>query len=268
MIRTASILLAVLMLQTSCSKHQQNENQKLDNYFQSHMEKADLIGLQVASISNGELVWQGSYGLKNMETGTAVNDSTLFQIASVSKTVTSLGIMLLYDRGQLDLDEDVSSYLPFEIRNPHFSALPISLRMLLTHTSSMRDNWEIYDTLYTLPAGGDSPIELGPFVRQYFEEGGIYYHPDSNFANEKPGSSHAYCNMGYATLGVIIEEVSGLSFPEFMRKEIFKPLGMHNSYWQLKDIPHSNIASPHRILPSPKDDPHEPEVLNHYGYPS
>jgi CubicO group peptidase (beta-lactamase class C family) len=232
------------------------------------MKKADLIGLQVASIGHGELVWKGSYGLKEINTADSINDSTLFQIASCSKPVTSMGIMLLYDRGRLDLDADVNSYLPFEIHNPRYPEAPITLRMLLTHTSSLRDNWGVYDTLYTLPEGGDSPLDLEEYVREYFSQGGIYYHPDKNFANEKPGSSFSYCNMGYATLGVIIQEVSGMSFTDFMQTEIFGPLGMHDSYWFLKEIPHDNIARPHRIQPSTKKDPHEPEVLNHYGYPS
>ena len=246
----------------------QSVHPKLDAYFNRKMKKADLIGLQVASIGHGELVWQGSYGLKEINTADSINDSTLFQIASCSKPVTSMGIMLLYDRGRLDLDADVNSYLPFEIHNPRYPEAPITLRMLLTHTSSLRDNWGVYDTLYTLPEGGDSPLDLEEYVREYFSQGGIYYHPDKNFANEKPGSSFSYCNMGYATLGVIIQEVSGMSFTDFMQTEIFGPLGMHDSYWFLKEIPHDNIARPHRIQPSTKKDPHEPEVLNHYGYPS
>ncbi len=175
----------------------QVDSQKLDDYFLCKMKKADLIGLQVASIGQGEVIWQGSFGLKEINT-----------------------------------------------------------------------RKEVYDTLYTLPEGGDSPLKLSPYVRAYFEKDGKFYHAEENFASEKPGSSMRYCNMAYATLGVVIEEVSGQSFPDFMQKEIFGPLGMHNSYWLLEHIPHNNIARPHKILPSPKKDPHEPEVLNHYGYPS
>jgi len=73
-------MIFVLMLNGA---HAQSGDPKLDDYFTRKMKKADLIGLQVASIGNGELVWQGSYGLKEINTGNAVNDSTLFQIASV-----------------------------------------------------------------------------------------------------------------------------------------------------------------------------------------
>lgn len=258
------LLLFSIIIPWSCQGNKAN----LDDYFLRKMEKADVIGMQAASIRQGELVWYGSFGLKEWQTEKEVNDSTLFQIASCSKPVTSLGIMLLYDRGLLDLDDDVNGYLPYEIRNPHYPEEAITLRMLLTHTSSLRDDWDTLYPLYTLPEGGDSPLELSYFVREYFEKGGVYYKPEKNFANERPKSSYAYCNMGYATLGVVIEEISGLSFPEFMRKEIFTPLGMNSSYWHLKDIPHDNIARPHRMRPSTKKEPHDPEVLNHFGYPS
>jgi CubicO group peptidase (beta-lactamase class C family) len=263
-----SILAGLIFMSMLNGLHAQSEDPKLDQYFSKKMQKAGLIGLQAASIGNGELVWQGSFGLKEIHTSDAVNDSTLFQIASCSKPVTSLGIMLLYDRGMLDLDADVNTYLPFEIRNPHHPETAITLRMLLSHTSSLRDNWGVYDTLYTLPEGGDSPLLLRDFVREYFTPGGIWYHADKNFARQEPKSSFQYCNMGYATLGVVIEQVSGQSFNDFMREEIFEPLGMHDSYWFLNEIPHENIARPHRIRPSTRKDPHEPEVLNHFGYPS
>ncbi len=263
MTRTIIILLTAMMLQTSCSTRPQNENQKLDKYFTTKSGKAKIIGLQVASIGDGELVWQGSYGVKEYLTDKKVNDSTLFMMASCSKPVTSLGIMKLYDQGRFDLDDDINNYLPFRIYNPNYPQEVITFRMLLTHTSSLRDNWDVLDPLYTLPEGGDSPLELQHFVKEYFTEGGFYYYSDENFANEQTGSSYDYCNMGYSLLGLLTEQISGLTFSQFMQEEIFHPLQMHNSYWFLGEIPHENIAHPHEIAPEK-----EPQVLNHYGYAS
>ena len=184
-------------------------------------------------------------------------------MASCSKPVTSLGIMKLYDKGKLDLDDDINDYLSFEVSNPNFPEETITFRMLLSHTSSLRDNWDVYDSLYTLPEGGDSPLELQRYVKEYFTEGGEFYSPEENFAKELPGKSRSYCNMGYALLGVLLEQISGLSFSEYMQKAIFQPLEMKNSYWFLKEIPHKNIARPHEVVPVTG-----PHVLNHYGYPS
>ena len=263
MIRLANIIFFFLILQLSCNVAAQKENVKLDDYFSRKIGKAKIIGMQVASIGNGELVWYGSYGVKEYNITDSINDSTLFMMASCTKPVTSLGIMKLYDQCRLDLDDDINNYLPFRISNPNYPQEKITFRMLLAHTSSLRDNWEVYDSLYTLPAGGDSPLELQQYIRDYFTEGGEFYSSTENFAIEKPGRSYEYCNMGYALLGVLLEQISGMSFSEYMHKEIFQPLQMNNSYWFLKEIPHKNIAHPHEVAPVTG-----PSVLNHYGFPS
>ena len=260
-------LLTGLLLIYSCSSPDIRSDQSgLDAYFTKQMLKANVIGMQAASIQDGELVWQGSYGLQEYKTDKEVNDSTLFMIASCSKPVTALGIMQLYDRGSLDLDDPVNLHLPFPVKNPNFPDIPITIRMLLTHTSSLQDNWEIMFPLYTLPEGGDSPLELFHFVREYFSEDGQYFDGELNFHKDPPASKFDYCNMGYVVLGLIIEQISGQTFSEYMKEEIFIPLEMHNSYWFLRNIPHQNIARPHEMHPSTKKDPREPDVLNHYGY--
>ncbi len=90
-----ALLITMLAYAGLCTA--QSDHQKIDKYFTNHYEKAKIIGLQVASIGDGELVWQGSYGEKENLSGDMVNDSTLFLMASCTKPVTSLGIMKLYD---------------------------------------------------------------------------------------------------------------------------------------------------------------------------
>ena len=144
------ILLSGLVLLFPHEIRAQIGNKKLDDYFTRKIQKAQIIGLQVASVGNGELVWHGSYGVKEMNTANAVNDSTLFMIASCSKPVTALGIMKLYDQGNINLDDDINDYLPFNIINPNYPEEKITIRMLLTHTSSLRDDWDILWPTYTL----------------------------------------------------------------------------------------------------------------------
>lgn len=261
--KTIPVALLMIILSYAVVCNAQTYHQKIDRYFSNHYEKAKIVGMQVASIGDGELVWQGSYGVKEYNTTDAINDSTLFMMASCSKPVTSLGIMKLYDQGRLDLDDDINDYLPFRISNPNCPDEKITFRMLLTHTSSLRDEWDVLNPLYTLPEGGDSPLELQAFVKDYFTEGGEYYSAEANFATEKPSESFQYCNMGYSLLGVLMEQISGLSFSAYMQKEIFAPLNMNDSYWFLKEIPHDNIAYAHEVVPVTG-----PRVLNHYGYPS
>lgn len=230
------------------------------------MEKAHIIGMQAAFIKGGELQWMGSYGLINYKTNERVNDSTLFMIASTSKPVTALALLKLYDQKLIGLDDDINDYLPYKISNPYFPDEVITIRMLLSHTASIKDDWDILDPLYTLDEGGDSPIRFGDFIQDYFLPKGKYYNREKNFINKKPGKYWEYCNMGYVIVGYIIEQVSGKTFSKYMKDEIFTPLHMNNSFWFLKDIHHENIARPHK-LPEKKWEQSEPQVLKHYGYP-
>ncbi len=250
----------------SISLFAQLNDPNLEKWLIKKMRKAEIVGMQVAYIDRNLNTYTESFGLKNYQSKVPVNDSTLFLIASCSKPVTALAILKLYSEGKIDLDANINTYLPFGISNPHFPADSISVRMLLSHTSSLKDNWNIMDPLYTLEKGGDSPIPLSKFVRDYFLPKGKFYHSDQNFFNKNPGTYWEYCNMGYTLLGYVIEQVSKMDFSTYMQKEIFIPLGMKHSYWFLKEIPHDNIAHPHE-LPDKKSELKEPRVLKHYGYP-
>ena len=244
----------------------QTENTRLDNFFTKKMQKAQIVGMQAAFIKDGDLQWSGSYGLRNYLTKEPVNDSTVFMIASTSKPVTALALLKLYDQNLIGLDDNINDHLPFKISNPNFPEEIITIRMLLSHTASLKDNWDVLDPLYTLDQGGDSPVKLEEFIKDYFLPKGKYYDMERNFFKKKPGKYWKYCNMGYVIIGYIIEQVSGKSFSEFMKEEIFSPLHMKNSYWFLKDITHDNIARPHE-LPDKKSEHSEPKVLKNYGYP-
>src|SRR6056300_482141 len=114
----AQIIISVAYgLIASIGLNAQSENADLDHYLLKKMEKSGRIGMQAAYISNGELCWTGSYGVKTFQTNDKVNDSTLFMTASISKPVTALALMKLYDQGKLNLDDDINDYLPFEVSN-------------------------------------------------------------------------------------------------------------------------------------------------------
>jgi len=244
----------------------QSDNPKLDKFLIKKMNKADLIGMQVAFISNGDYIWQGNYGVKEYSTNDKVDENTLFMIASCSKPVTAFGILKLVDQGKIKLDDPVNTFLPFQVSNPNFPDEVITVRMLLAHVSSIKDNWPVLTPLYTTEQGGDSPIPLGEFLKEYLVAGGKYYEKEENFWKEEPATIFQYSNVGYALLGLLIEQVSGMTFKVFMQKEIFDPLEMNESYWFLADIPHDNIARPHD-MPNKKTNFKEPKVLKHYGYP-
>jgi len=94
--------------------------EKLDDFIEAKMEAVEAKGLAIAFIENGQISWSNNYGHADVEAGIRVTDETVFQIASVSKTVTGVAIMQLYERGLIDLDVSINRYLPFGIVNPNF----------------------------------------------------------------------------------------------------------------------------------------------------
>jgi len=258
--------LVAFSLIASIGLHAQSEIPELDRFLLKKMEKSGRIGMQAAYISNGELAWVGSYGVKTFQTNDRVNDSTLFMTASISKPVTALALMKLYDQGKLKLDDDINKYLPFDVRNPYFPEEIISIRMLLSHVSSFRDNWNMLELGYTIDQGGDSPMSLEDFLKSYLLEGGEYYNPEKNFYPVAPGKQEKYSNVGFDLIGYLVERISGRPFNEYMAEEVFRPLNMQNTYWFLAEIPHDNIATPHN-MPYKETDFKGTQILTHFGYP-
>ena len=139
-----------------------------------------------------------------------VNENTCFRIASVTKFVTAIGLMTLYDQGRLDLDRDISEYLPFTVRNPAYPDRPVTARMLLSHTSSLsadaavyRPNWE------RIGINGYDPV---------FDE------------NTEPGTKYAYADYNGALFGCLIEAITGESVQNYMARTVFRPLGLTAAY--------------------------------------
>ena len=190
----------------------QSSDQQLDGFLMKKMKQSNRIGMQAAYIADGKLQWAGSYGIKTYQTEDLVNDSTLFMIASLSKPVTALGLLKLYDQGKVYLDDKINDYLPFKISNPFYPEKELTIRMLLAHVSSLRDNWTMLEPGYTIDNGGDSPISLEQFLQDYLVEGGKLYDKTKNFYNEPPASHFAYNNVDYALIGYIVERISGKPF--------------------------------------------------------
>lgn len=245
----------------------QTDNPKLDKFMLKKMKKADRIGMQAAYIADGELTWVGSYGIKTYRTLNEVNDSTVFMIASTSKPITALAMMKLYDEGKVSLDDNINKYLPFEVINPHIPDKLITIRMLLSHVSSIRDNWDVLEPSYTLgKGGGDSKVKLGVFLKEYLSKNGAKYDSSRNYYKPEPLTRERYSNVGYSLIGYLVEQISGKPFNEYMEEAIFKPLRMTNTYWFWSEIKHNNLAIPHN-LPYKESDFKGTQILEFFGYP-
>jgi CubicO group peptidase (beta-lactamase class C family) len=257
-----SFILLFSFILINCSSTPNPE--RLDNYLIRQMRQAKIPGVSAIILTEGKVSWTGNFGYASLEDNIPVTENTLFAVASCSKPVTATAIMMIYENGFISLDSDINEYLPFSIRNPHFPNDEITIRMLLSHTSSLLDNIDVYLSQYTIESGGgDSSISLEEYIYNYFNQEGIYYDPVLNFNTELgPGKVYNYCNMGYALLGYILEQVTGQPFDEFCNKNIFTPLNMYETAWFLKDIDISKLAVPYDV----QEDSITP--ICYYGFPS
>ncbi|MBY0123792.1 serine hydrolase [Bacillus sp. S/N-304-OC-R1] len=218
----------------------------LEKFVQNKMNKTNVPGVSIAIIKDNKVDRYISYGYANIAEGKKVNQDTVFQIASLSKVVTATAIMQLYEKEKLNLDDDINKYLPFSVTNPNFPNEPITIKMLLDHTSGIQDNWDVIDSLYTIDSGGgDSKISIGEFSKEYLGVSGKWYSAEKNFTENKPGATFDYSNVGFGLLGYIVEQVSDMPFNQYTKNNIFLPLGMSETEWLHKDVTTENFASPY-----------------------
>ncbi len=226
-------ILSLFLFSTNKCMSQENQlNNSLNSIISKYMDKNKVAGLSVSVIKNESIFWSNSYGYANIGKSIPMSVDAIMNIASISKTITAMAVLQLWERGQLDLDADINKYLAFKVRNPNFPETPITIRQLLTHTSSINDSKAYYESY----ACGDPVIDLPDWIKSYFESSGKYYDEKNNFHSWKPGEGYKYSNVAFGLLGFIIEEITKQPFSEYCKINIISPLGMNNSAWFIKDI--------------------------------
>jgi CubicO group peptidase (beta-lactamase class C family) len=237
--------------------------EELDRYLLRKLVEANTPGIAVEVVRDDEIAWAAGVGWADRERRIRTTRHTVFQLASVAKTVICAGIMALVEDGLIDLDADINTYLPFEVHIPHAPDAPITMRILLTHASAIRDRWQVWGTPWsdrTLYFHGDSPISLGDFCHSYFVHGESRYRRRKNFYERAPGSSYAYSNLATALAGFVAESVSGVD--QLCKQRICEPLGMTDSGFRLADTGTTNLAMPCATVSHA-----DLERIFHYGYP-
>lgn len=216
----------------------------LEKFVQVKMKKSGMTGVSIAIIKDNQIDRIINYGDADREKDIPITNDTVFQIASVSKTVTATAVMQLVEKGTIKLDDDINTFLPISIVHPKFPDTPITFRMLLNHTSGIDNNWKLYDSLYTSNSGGgDSTVTLAQFMKDFLIPGEKWYDEEKNFTKNKPGSAFNYSNVGYGLLGYLVEEITKTPFPEYTQQHIFDPVGMKHTKWLHKDLLSNDVLS-------------------------
>lgn len=155
--------------------------------------------------------YQKCFGYSDLELKTALNESSLFDLASISKQFTAMAIMILKKQGKLNYDQRIQDFIP------DFPYKGISIHNLLTHTSGLPDYMELFEEKWD-----KSKIAENKDVLDYLKK----YKPKTAF---KPGTEYDYSNTGYVILALIIEKASGKPYSQFLSENIFQTLEMNDS---------------------------------------
>lgn len=188
----------------------QDISKQLEDYFRRYA-GVGLFQGNILIASGDTVIWQQSYGKADHATNRLLNDQSVFELASVSKQFTAMGIVLLKEQGKLKYEDSLRHFFP---ELPYSN---ISIRQLLQHTSGLPDYMDL--VLEHTPSGTIATNkELIAILARH--------KPPVLFI---PGAKWEYSNTGYALLASIIEKVSGTGYTEYLQKNIFTPLGMKNT---------------------------------------
>ena len=203
------IVVGIALFLTSCTLIYSQADQ-VDKYLKDEIQKNHIPGLSVAVLLHGKIVFSQQYGLSNVELSVPVNSTSQFKIASLTKPITGIAMMMLAEEGKISLDSSFSHYLsdlPFQWR-------AVTVRQALSHTSGIPDYFLSPDWSWRNSWRLDLTQE--EFIRMTSKAPMSF----------NPGTNMKYSNSGFYLLGMLIEKVSGVSYQEYIGQRIFKPLQM------------------------------------------
>jgi len=188
-----------------------NINNKINEYMDEYRKLWPFSGAVVV-VNNGEVIFNKSYGMANIEHGVSNTEKTKYKIASLTKQITCMGIMILKERGMINTNDTIRTFFP---DYPELDER-ITVHHLMTHTSGLFNDFSVVDP----------NLMLGKRLYTHEEVFDTFKDMPLEF---EPGEGWSYCYFGYYLLGVIIERISRKSYIEFIKENIFEPLGMNNS---------------------------------------
>lgn len=207
-----TLILIVLFLLASCVM---NKEQKIDQLLMDY--QGDVPGASLIVIKDGKIMLKKAYGLADLEEKAPVESRSAFRLASVTKQFTAMCIMILQERGKLKYSDNLCEIFP---DFPEYGK-EITIERLLHHTSGLIDYESILPDTLTGQVHDDDVLQMMK------EQDSTYF---------EPGLKYQYSNTGYAVLAMIIEKLSGMTFAQFLDKNIFQVLNMKNSVAYEKGI--------------------------------
>ena len=200
------LLMAIFLISTDVKA----QPEKAEAGIKAIMQDMPVMGLSVAVVKDNKIIYTQSFGTKSRENNAPLTNDCIFRIASISKSFSATSIMQLAERKQLSIDQDVSELIGFKVRNPKFPETVITLRLMMSHLSSINDS------------------------QGYFSLDAINPEKNPNWAKSyshyEPGKGYAYCNLNFNMIGAIIEKISGERFDQYVIKHVLDPLKLYGGY--------------------------------------
>lgn len=168
------------------------------------------MGLSVAVVKHHKIIYSKSFGWKDKESQQPLMEDHIFRIASISKSFSATSILQLVEAKKISLEDDVSNLIGFKVRNPKFPETVITLRMLLSHLSSINDSEGYFSLDFINPAKNPNWAKC--------------------YSDYEPGKGYRYCNLNFNMVGTIIERVSGERFDQYVKHHVLDPLGLYGGY--------------------------------------
>lgn len=208
------VFLGSYQISASPPSHVTLDTTKIDSVFVDY-DKQDSPGCALGIIYEGELIYANGYGMASLDYGIPHCKDTRFMIASISKQFAAAALILLEERGELDLDEDLRTYIP---ELPEFES-PITARQLIHHTSGLRD---FFNLLYIDGRGLNPKLDDEALMRMI---------QNQRHLNFEPGSRHIYSNTGYFLMSVLVKNITGQTLRDFTTENLFEPSGMKHTHF-------------------------------------
>jgi serine beta-lactamase-like protein LACTB, mitochondrial len=204
------LVLIFLIISPSQISYSQNYKNDLNNFLNEYRTNKDIPSISGGVSLSGKIAWLGAFGLADIENNVSAKINTVYRIASISKAITSVAIMQLVEQNKINLDEDVRTYLPYFPKKKW----KFTVRQLLNHTSGIR-NYRYGEFNST-----ESFKSIKDAIRVVMDDSLQF----------EPGTKSQYTTLGYNLLAGVIENVSGISFEEYLNKNVFQPTEMTSTY--------------------------------------
>lgn len=208
-----------------------DETVKIEKFIEENMNEGKIPGLSVSLVKDDKTIYQKGFGYSDVEERKPVNSESLFEIGSNSKAFTALGILSLEKSGQINLNDEVTKYIPWLKVKYKGKEVPITIQQLLNHSSGIPSK-----SIDNIPvSNGDNAIEETVKTLAGIE------------LDSEPGNNFQYATINYDVLGLIIEKVTGMSYEKYMEESVLNLLGLNNTYLNKNEVVNEYMTKGYKI---------------------